>query len=112
MPGRHDDQPHLDGAMFDTLSRVWAARPIANCPGRFVLSTVPSTTAPGDLVGPNFVARECNVAAARDTVLVTELPDCGLISYRRADGSYLHTLNTLAGFKRKLVQLGIEPDSC
>jgi hypothetical protein len=47
----------------------------------------------------------CN--AAKDPVIVTALDDGGLISYRKADGTYLHTLNTREGFERKLRQLGI-----
>jgi hypothetical protein len=32
----------------------------------------------------------------------------GLVSYRKPDGAYLHTLNTPDGLARKLAQLGIE----
>jgi len=53
-------------------------------------------------------ASEYRVEAAKDAVLVVELDDGGLISYRRADGSFLHTLNTTEGFRRKLTQLGID----
>ena len=31
-----------------------------------------------------------------------------MISYKRDDGSFLHTLNTEEGFERKLKQLGID----
>jgi hypothetical protein len=49
------------------------------------------------------------VAGAPDEVLVARLDDgAGVISYRRADGTLLHTLGTAAGFARKLAQLGIE----
>jgi len=40
-------------------------------------------------------------------VIVTPLEDGGLISYRKADGRFLHTLNTREGLDRKLRQLGI-----
>ena len=53
-------------------------------------------------------ASEYRVEAAKDAVLVVELDDGGLISYHRADGSFLHTLNTTEGFRRKLTQLGID----
>jgi hypothetical protein len=44
---------------------------------------------------------------ARDPVIVTPFEDGGLISYRKADGMFLHTLNTREGFERKLRQLGV-----
>jgi hypothetical protein len=47
------------------------------------------------------------VAAAKDPVIVAPLADGGLISYRKADGTYVHTLNSREGFERKLRQLGI-----
>ena len=47
------------------------------------------------------------VKAAKDSVLVLPLEGGGLITYRRLDGTYLHTLNDEAGFQRKLEQLGI-----
>jgi len=47
------------------------------------------------------------VEKARDTVLVAPLDRGGVISYQRADGSFVHTLNTPEGFARKLAQLGI-----
>ena len=43
----------------------------------------------------------------QDPVIVTPFDDGGLISYRKADGTFLHTLNTREGLERKLRQLGI-----
>jgi len=40
--------------------------------------------------------------------VVSDLGKGGLISYKRADGTYLHTLNTAEGLERKLASLGIE----
>jgi hypothetical protein len=48
--------------------------------------------------------------AAVDQVLVAPLAGGGIISYRRPDGSFLHTLNNQEGFERKLRQLGIDLD--
>jgi len=47
------------------------------------------------------------VAKARDRVVVTRLDGWGLISYARDDGTWLHTVNTPEGFRRKLADLGI-----
>ena len=93
-----------------TFDDLWTGRswqPIPNCPGRFVLRDAPSEVHPRDLVGPDVELCEFRVDAARDTVVVGELEDGALISYRRPAGSYLHTLNTPEGFERKLQQLGI-----
>jgi hypothetical protein len=50
---------------------------------------------------------EHQIAAAKDPVIVAPIVDGGLISYRKADGTYVHTLNTSEGFERKLQQLGL-----
>jgi hypothetical protein len=92
---------------FDELMTGWSWKPIRNCPGRYVLSAVSSDLAPEDLLGPRVQLREFQVEAARDKVVVAQLDKGGVISYKRADGSYLHTLNTPEGFERKLRQLGI-----
>ena len=55
-------------------------------------------------------ATEHVVAKARDAVVVTRLGELGewrLISYTRADGTWLHTANTREGFERKLSDLGV-----
>ena len=94
--------------IFDRLqqSRNW--KPIPNCPGRYVLLDAKADLSLRDLLGSEVEAHEYKTDAARDTVLVISLDRGGLISYKRDDGSYLHTLNTPEGFQRKLLQLGIE----
>jgi hypothetical protein len=94
---------------FDQLFKERSWRPIRNCPGRYVLNEAASRLTPADIVGEVISVSEHGVKAARDTVLITRLSDgSGLISYRRDDGTVLHTLNTSEGFERKLRQLGIE----
>ena len=93
---------------FDDLKSRLAWRPIPNCPGRFVLSSGPSSLAPSAIVSASHVViAEHVIAAAPDPVIVAEFENGGLISYRKPDGSFLHTLNTSDGFDRKLRQLGI-----
>lgn len=92
---------------FDELMNAWNWKPIRNCPGRYVLHNARENLRPQEILGDEIEAKEYHVAEARDVVLVIELEEGGLISYRREDGSFLHTLNTLEGFKRKLAQLGI-----
>jgi hypothetical protein len=48
------------------------------------------------------------VVGAKDPVVVAVFVDGGLISYRKLNGTYVHTLNTRDGLERKLQQLGIE----
>jgi hypothetical protein len=91
---------------FPALFDRWAWRPIPNCPGRYVLAAGPVVTPPEDLVpGANGSEHVC--VTAKDPVIVTPFEDGGLISYRRPDGLFLHTLNTREGLERKLRQLGI-----
>jgi hypothetical protein len=89
-------------ALFDRLA--W--HPIPNCPGRYVLTAGPVTMTPEEIVA-GASSSEHVVAAARDPVIVTPFDDGGLISYRKAEGLFLHTLNTREGLERKLRQLGI-----
>jgi hypothetical protein len=93
---------------FDELIVNWEWRPIRNCPGRYILSEGAVYVGPQQLLDTDVGVGSFQVAKARDTVLVARLDKGGLISYRRADGRYLHTLNTEEGFKRKLKELGIE----
>src|SRR5436190_19730135 len=93
---------------FETLSKRWELRPIRNCPGRFVVHTSGTRLTPQELLGIDVSVKIFNVASAKDTVIVARLEGGGLISYLRADDTYLHTLNNDEGFERKLRELGIE----
>ena len=92
---------------FEELKSGWGWKPIRNCPGRFILHEGDGNLSPEELVGPDVELSEFQVEYARDTVVVGQFGDGGLISYRKKDGTYLHTLNTTPGFERKLAQLGI-----
>jgi hypothetical protein len=91
---------------FSTLFDRSAWRQIRNCPGRYMLAAGPVATPPEDIV-PGATGSEHACGTAKDPVIVTPFEDGGLISYRKADGLFLHTLNTREGFERKLRQLGI-----
>jgi hypothetical protein len=96
-----------DVMVFAELSSRWSWRPIAGCPGRFVFASGPTRVPLEEIAGETAATSEHRVAAARDPVIVLPFDDGGLISYVRADGTFVHTLNTLEGFTRKLAQLGI-----
>jgi hypothetical protein len=86
-----------------------AWNPIPHCPGRYRLAGPPSVILPEVLVRETVKSREFVVPQAQDRVIVTPFgkDDGGLISYRRPDGTYIHTLNDKEGFLRKMAQLGI-----
>jgi hypothetical protein len=93
---------------IEDLMMRWTWRPIPRCPGRFVLQQGDAQHSPVNLVGPDVQCVEYRIDTARDPVVIARLENGGLISYRRRDGTYCHTLNTVEGFRRKLAQLGIE----
>jgi len=92
---------------FDSVKELGEWRPIRNCPGRFVLHGVPPTHSITDLLGENVIVRRFQSPGARDVVVVVRLEDGGMISYQRPSGTWLHTLNTEEGFRRKVEQLEI-----
>ena len=92
---------------IQTLLDRWQWKPIRHCPGRFVLVATGRSVPLDALVARDDHARTFTSHAAKDKVLVVPLADGGLISYARADGRMVHTLNTSDGFSRKLSQLGI-----
>jgi hypothetical protein len=96
---------------FDEVMAMWSWKPIHGCPGRYILNATAADLLPEDLLGPDVEMSTFQVPAARDTVVVVRLDGGGLISYRRSDEVYLHTLNNTEGFERKLSALGIEFNS-
>ncbi len=94
---------HSLSALLDRFG----GEPIPDCPGRYVLRRIRDTDGPQAIVTSGEVITEHHVAKARDTVVVTWLDGWGLISYSRADGTWLHTANDPDGFRRKLADLGI-----
>jgi hypothetical protein len=93
---------------FDDLMSRWNWKPIRNCAGRFLLDAAAYNLSLTELLGENVEVSEFSVEAAKDTVLVARINQGGIISYKREDGTFLHTLNTEEGFERKLQQLGIK----
>jgi len=94
--------------MYASIAALGSWRPIAHCPGRSIW-TGAADVPPGDLVGIASTVRIFRVASAPDPVHVVAFDDGGgLISYEKADGRFVHTLNTPDGFARKLSQLGID----
>jgi hypothetical protein len=93
---------------LDDLMKTWTWRPIPGCPGRYVLRGANPRLNVQAILGTETQAGEFRVKTAKDVVLVVSLDRGGMISYKRDDGTFLHTLNTEEGFERKLLQLGID----
>lgn len=93
---------------FNQLLEKWCWKPIRHCPGRFILSGAQADLSPEEIVGETVDVGVYRVDAAKDIVLVVRLDQGGLISYKKQDGSFIHTLNTPEGLRRKLRQLGID----
>lgn len=94
------------GASYASLVEAGEWRDIDGCPGRRVLPG-PRDATPADLLGKAVVVQVFEVAGAPDPVYVGVVPGGGLLSYRKPDGRFVHTLNTSEGLARKLEQLGI-----
>ena len=101
------DQSDQKAATFDQLWRDHSWQQIPNCPGRYRLTDRESKLGPGELIGNTTDLREYDLSICPDAVLVAELKDGGLISYRHSNETFVHTLNTPEGFARKLKQMGI-----
>jgi hypothetical protein len=98
----------IGSATFAQLLADLPWRPVRGCPGRLVLPGLSERTVE-DLAGLSHPAAVRTSTVARDPVLVVQLADGGIISYRKPDGRCLHTLATPEAFVRKIRQLGFEP---
>ena len=103
--------PNIPRVSFKEIMRLYKWEPITGCPGRFILKGSLSKLLPEDIVCHPIKSLEYRVTGARDTVIVTRFDDGGLISYKRENSTYVHTLNTPEGLERKLYSLGILPVS-
>ena len=81
--------------------------PIRDCPGRFVLRGVSPTLGISDILPEVTNTHSFSSPNAIDQVYVAILEGGGVISYRKMDASWVHTLCDQEGFKRKLDQLQI-----
>jgi hypothetical protein len=95
---------------FDLARQLGNWTPIRDCPGRFVLRGVPPSLSVVDLLGDGVRIQTFHSPQARDAVVVASFEGGGTISYRRSADSWIHTLCTPDGFRRKLEQLQIALD--
>jgi len=97
------------GDEFAAALARWPWRAIRDCPGRYALTPADADSTPERILGYRARSKEHRSAVARDRVVLTPFAAAGgLISYRRDDGGWLHTLNDADGWARKLAQLGLD----
>lgn len=94
---------------FDTLITKYTWNRIYGCPGRFILKHPDKKITIDELLNETAIVNSFSQGSAKDEVLIVKLGACGIISYRKPDGVYIHTLNTEAGFNKKLDKLHIDP---
>jgi len=80
-------------------------REIENCPGRYIVKNVSNNLSLSELLSEDVEISYHKTPRARDRVAIVELEDGGVISYIRANGTILHTLNNKSGFSRKIHDL-------
>jgi hypothetical protein len=103
---RHDSVAPEDntGVSYALLQQTYSWRPIPSCPGRSVLR---GEDAELDLWMEHH-GRELSQANCPDPAWLWRLPGGGaVLSYRKAERRWVHTLNDDAGWRRKCASLGV-----
>jgi len=98
--------PEEETLTVDEILRRGYCKPIRGCPGRWILSE-DERLDPGTLAGRTGGSRRFRRDFVPDEIWVCALRDGGLISYRKPDGRFVHTVCDSEGFLRKLSKLDI-----
>ena len=96
---------------FQILKDKYTWKEINNCPGRFVLKTTNKTISIEELLNEKPNINHAKSSKVPDEILIARFTDGGIITYKKNDGTFIHTLNTKEGFNRKLNDLGIDPET-
>ncbi|MDF1744726.1 MAG: hypothetical protein P1V19_13605 [Gimesia sp.] len=92
----------------DELLKRFEWQQIPNTTGRFTLQKQDEQVSVESLLNSTEMEiKQYPSAHPEELIHVVELEDGGLISYERKDATFIHTLNSLNMFKRKLWELGI-----
>lgn len=89
---------------FEQLKHRYQWKPIAGCPGRYILSEGVVHFSIEELVGQSVEVKKADFKNAADTVYYCHFVGGGVISYAKPDG-FLHTLCDTGAMKRKLDML-------
>ncbi|MBN1606774.1 MAG: hypothetical protein JW940_09075 [Polyangiaceae bacterium] len=90
---------------FDAVHARWNWKAIPDCPGRYVLRGAASNLSIEQVAGEALAVHEVHATTTADTILVAPFEGGGLLSFRKPDGSIVHTLNTPEGLARRLALL-------
>ena len=98
-----------DSTIFQQVFERWAWKPIRNCPGRYIFAPGAVSLTVNEIASGDFFVFDAESDVVPDTFLVMKFGDDsgGLISYRKSENSFLHTLGDEAGFLKKLKQLKV-----
>jgi len=92
----------------DELLKRFKWEQIPGTNGRFTLcQTDMQVTVESLLDSTEVEIKQYPSANPQELIHIAELEDGGLISYERKDATYIHTLNSLNMYKKKLWELGI-----
>jgi hypothetical protein len=94
---------------FHLLKQKYSWRPIYGCPGRYLLKNSNPDLTIEELVGEPLHIQTFQSANATDPVLIVRIKNGGIISYKKQNQTYVHTLNTDEGFIKKIKILNIDP---
>ena len=116
-PSKSKEEAIGEEICHDVMLSLLPWHEIKNCPGRFVLRKKGGNYS--NLTPSEFIYEITNhrmktyivdgfVSKMNEKILLIPF-SCqgGLLTYVKGDGSYVHTLNTPSGYKRKLEALGI-----
>lgn len=95
---------------FNTLKSKYIWKEIYGCPGRFILKNTDKKISIEKLLNENVKVNSLKSENAPDEVLIVRFKDGGLISYKKSDNTFIHTLNNEEGFKKKVQMLKIDPE--
>lgn len=90
---------------IEDIFSKYQCRPIPGCPGRWIIRDSQHLTI-REICGENVKSEEFVSKAVPDPVIICKFGDGGIISYRKPDGTIVHTLNNKEGFERKCGELG------
>ncbi|MFP4364617.1 MAG: GNAT family N-acetyltransferase [Spirochaetia bacterium] len=100
------DIHHPQENSFNALSSRYPWKPIYGCPGRYIFKNGTTAVPPEQIAGKNVASAV--FPEAQDRVFFCSILGGGLISYQKEDNTFLHTLCSIQGYKKKLKKLGTQ----
>ncbi|OLV19938.1 hypothetical protein [Deinococcus marmoris] len=89
------------------LLEIWEGEPVPEFSGRVSLIGEASELKPNEIVNDQFLVLEIPTALVSAPVFIVILPDGGMISILRPDGSFVHELSDLEDFDCAAARLNL-----